>query len=52
MFRQTLLSPDAKQVLGFTCDDVRSDLRGMNLSCSCVIGWPCHADFLLEIANG
>ena len=26
-------------------------LRGKNLACFCKIGTPCHADFLLEIAN-
>jgi hypothetical protein len=27
-------------------------LRGKNLACWCPIGDPCHADVLLEIANG
>ena len=28
------------------------DLRGKNLACWCSPGCPCHADVLLEIANG
>jgi hypothetical protein len=31
---------------------VRRRLRGLDLACSCPAGWPCHADVLLEIANG
>lgn len=27
-------------------------LKGKNLSCWCKIGEPCHADVLLELANG
>lgn len=27
-------------------------LRGKNLACWCPLGLPCHADVLLEIANG
>ncbi len=29
-----------------------SELRGKDLACWCKIGDPCHADVLLEIANG
>lgn len=28
------------------------DLKGKNLSCWCKAGDPCHADVLLELANG
>lgn len=28
------------------------ELRGKNLACWCPLGQPCHADVLLEIANG
>jgi hypothetical protein len=31
---------------------ITNHLRGKNLSCWCKIGEPCHADILLEIANG
>jgi len=30
----------------------RRELRGKNLACYCAPGVPCHADVLLEIANG
>lgn len=33
-------------------DDVRASLRGKNLACFCPLDQPCHADVLLEIANG
>lgn len=28
-----------------------SDLKGKNLACWCRLDEPCHADFLLELAN-
>ena len=28
------------------------ELRGKNLACWCKLGEPCHADVLLELANG
>jgi len=31
---------------------VRNELRGKNLACWCALDQPCHADVLLEIANG
>lgn len=32
--------------------EIKSELRGKNLACWCADGSPCHADVLLEIANG
>jgi hypothetical protein len=32
--------------------DVRRELRGKNLACWCKAHLACHADVLLEIANG
>jgi hypothetical protein len=32
--------------------DIRSELRGKNLACWCALNEPCHADVLLELANG
>lgn len=32
--------------------DARSELRGKGLACWCSLDQPCHADVLLEIANG
>jgi hypothetical protein len=34
-----------------TVEDVKRELRGKNLACWCKEG-PCHADVLLEVANG
>jgi hypothetical protein len=36
----------------FTKKIIRAELRGKNLACWCPSGEPCHADVLLEIANG
>lgn len=35
-----------------TPEDVRAELAGKNLACWCPLDQPCHADVLLEIANG
>lgn len=32
--------------------EIVSELRGKNLACWCKPGAPCHADVLLELANG
>lgn len=32
--------------------EIRAGLAGYNLACWCRPGTPCHADVLLEIANG
>lgn len=38
--------------LSFTADDVRRELVGRDLACWCPLEGPCHADILLEAANG
>lgn len=38
--------------LEVTVDDVRRELRGKDLACWCSLDQPCHADVLLQIANG
>lgn len=38
-----------------TCEAIeqaRSQLRGRDLACFCSLTQPCHADVLLEVANG
>ncbi|WP_043620418.1 DUF4326 domain-containing protein [Ensifer sp. ZNC0028] len=35
-----------------TRTDIIKALRGRNLACWCKLGTPCHANVLLEIANG
>lgn len=32
--------------------ELRADLEGRDLACWCPLDQPCHADVLLEIANG
>lgn len=44
-----------KTVVGFgdfTFERIRAELAGKNLACWCPLDAPCHADVLLEIANG
>lgn len=33
-------------------EEIRAELRGHNLACWCKPGTPCHADVLIEMANG
>lgn len=47
-YRHLLAQP---QMVKFR-EEVRSNLRGKNLACWCRPGTPCHADVLLELANG
>ena len=35
-----------------TREAIRNELRGHNLACWCKPGTPCHADILIELANG
>lgn len=37
---------------GYGIGEVRARLRGKNLMCWCPLDQPCHADVLLEFANG
>lgn len=43
---------DWKPRLKFTIDDIRRELADRDLACWCPLDSPCHADVLLEIANG
>jgi hypothetical protein len=49
-------SGNVHPVLRFSCETVPlwdvSELRGKNLACWCSLDAECHADVLLEIANG
>lgn len=47
-FREVLLAGE----LAFTVSDVRRQLAGRDLACWCGPDAPCHADVLLEVANG
>jgi hypothetical protein len=35
-----------------SASDVKAELRGHDLACWCPLDQPCHADVLLELANG
>ena len=37
--------------LVITVEDVKQQLRGVDLACYCPLDEPCHADVLLEVAN-
>ncbi len=56
-FRKGLLAQIGRNPLGPTnlfgvMADALSELRGKDLACWCPLDEPCHADILLEIANG
>jgi hypothetical protein len=62
LFRATLLDPTPSMrsahpgrrghFAQVTPDEIRAELAGHDLACWCKPGDPCHADVLLEIANG
>jgi Domain of unknown function (DUF4326) len=41
-----------KRFDGSPLNTIRDELKGYNLSCYCCLAHECHADDLLEIANG
>lgn len=43
-------APDS--YIGRIIRDAPLELRGKNLACWCALNQPCHADVLLELANG
>ena len=48
LFNDYLKRPEQADYRGV----VRAELRGKNLACWCPLDQPCHADVLLEMANG
>ena len=48
LFREAFVSGR----LSFTTGDVRRELAGCDLACWCPLDGPCHADVLLDAANG
>lgn len=42
----------AHQIGARFVESIKAELRGKNLACWCKPGQPCHADVLLELANG
>jgi hypothetical protein len=52
-FRDMLRARRTRDWHGYPSDDeIKRELRGKNLACWCPEDGPCHADVLLEIANG
>lgn len=52
-FRDLIRSPQLRAQHGYPSDgEIRRDLAGRDLACWCPLDQPCHADVLLEIANG
>ncbi len=49
-FRDLLAKQPA--LVRVTVREIRAELAGKNLMCFCPLDHPCHADVLLEIANG
>jgi hypothetical protein len=53
LFRRALASGAlAREHPAFAPESVRAALRGHDLACWCPLEQPCHADALLELANG
>jgi hypothetical protein len=50
-FRSMVLDPNRTEDYP-TIAQVRFELRGRDLACWCPLDQPCHADVLLELANG
>jgi len=49
-FRAMLADPELREAAGYPAD--LSPLLGRNLACWCRPSEPCHADVLLDLANG
>ncbi|NKR61690.1 DUF4326 domain-containing protein [Rhodococcus hoagii] len=55
LFRKIVLDPSEHEFYGHetpTIEEIRAELAGRDLACWCPLDQPCHADVLLEIANG
>lgn len=50
-YRQWLINT-TPEAFAATLDRMRAQLGGKNLACWCPLDRPCHADVLLELANG
>ncbi|UAJ81399.1 DUF4326 domain-containing protein [Leifsonia sp. ZF2019] len=52
-FRAMLEDPSTRAALEYPePEEIREELAGKNLACWCPLDQPCHADVLLEAANG
>ena len=52
MVDQILAEPQQEGTRGWELKRLLPELRGRNLACWCRLDRPCHADVLLEVANG
>jgi hypothetical protein len=52
LYRQRVLRRDPEVGRGPRLSEIRDALAGHDLACWCPIDQPCHADVLLELANG
>ncbi|WP_439030248.1 DUF4326 domain-containing protein [Gordonia terrae] len=52
LFRHDLLFPVTHHPQYPDLDTIRAELAGRDLVCWCPLDQPCHADVLLELANG
>lgn len=48
LYRAYLARPEQHELVAA----IKRELKGKNLACWCPLDGPCHADVLLEIANG
>lgn len=46
------ITPRIMEIVGARERPCLDDLRGKDLACWCPLDQPCHADVLLELANG
>jgi hypothetical protein len=52
-FDDALREPRTGRAFGYpAADEIRATLAGRDLACWCPLDQPCHADVLLELANG
>lgn len=52
-FRSMLADPELRAAADYPSDEeIRASLKGRHLACWCKLGTPCHADVLIEVANG
>lgn len=52
-FRDLFASAVLRERYGYpSVEEIRAELAGKDLACWCGLDVPCHADVLLEIANG
>lgn len=51
-FARVLAGEIHAEGFSLTVEEIRTELEGRDLACWCPLDEPCHADVLLELANG